>query len=173
MQAEAEPACANRFPFHNVLSRGEPVLLQPTLANIIGPTMVFWFGWEVLLGVLAGILVELLLIKLIFKLDWLRAVRLGLLVNLASTIVGLVLMWPGGLFLLMFFLEPVCAILCLFFAAYVSAYLHRLMADVFMVPIHDPFCFRWLLLINFIGIGISVAGLGLWLWVKWHRYSWL
>ena len=125
------------------------------LGNIMAPTMVFWQGWWMAAWVAGGIAVELVLIKFIFRLGWWRAVRLGLLMNLASTLVGVPLLLPGIVFIVAEYYEPFFWVLQLGVAALASAYIQRLVADFFMEPIQDPFMFRWLMLINVVGIGIA------------------
>jgi len=139
----------------NALGRGKSVMPQPALANIIAPMMVFWMGWQVLWWIAAGIAVELVLIKLVFRIEWLRALKLGLLVNLVSTAAGAILVVPGPLLLIAAYTHVIFWILQLLASAFFSAHLHRVTADFFLVPIHDPFMFRWLFLVNLIGIGIA------------------
>ena len=127
------------------------------VGNIMGPCLIYCLGWQVALWVLAGIAVELVMVQLIFRVKWPRAIRLGLLMNLASTLAGLAMIYPGIILLVGMYCGVFLWILQVGLAAWLSAYIHRVVTDFFMEPIHDPFSFRWLLAINLVGIGIGSA----------------
>jgi len=125
------------------------------LGNITVLMMVFWMGWQVLWWVGAGLAVELALIKFLFKIEWARALKMWLWMNLVSTVAGLLLMVGGAFLLGVAYGHVGFWILLLGSVTFFNAYLHDKVSDFLLPMDNNPFSLRWLMVVNGIGTAIG------------------